>query len=252
MGNADDGAAMEGIERFCLYRRQLGSLTRRRLPIPLGQSHTPSILLAIPRVGSSAASSNPFANTNRRRAPRNRVGNFNWRIPSITASGADPSHHSTTPTGGSPSRKRDSPSHGRPRCLSFLFDARHCHRMFARTSHASVTTSNRRPRRNRRRMEKRDPNKPTNHRLDCLVGSAVAASIFRGSNCSHRWRIRGGEGARQRVSFKELQVDESHILVLAFWDSRGKVKHDSCAEQQMEKDREPMGLQGSGGGKTSS
>ncbi|MCP4301072.1 MAG: hypothetical protein GY783_10845 [Gammaproteobacteria bacterium] len=191
----DDGAAMK-IGR-CLIDANWGHSTNVVYQFCRQSPHA-SILL--PSHGRFVgASSNPFSEYKRR--PGDRVG-LNWRIPSIHGKRAIRHIIYDTNWWKSFTHARLAVAMGDRGCLSIFGDRPDMHRMFAEqvTAEYYIKTEGR-----GRTVDewKARPEQPDNHWLDCLVGSAVAASIqgavLFGTDGGF------GERGRERVSFKELQ-----------------------------------------------
>ncbi|WP_149495371.1 terminase gpA endonuclease subunit [Roseiconus lacunae] len=190
----DDGAAMK-IGR-CLIDANWGHSTNVVYQF-CRQSHHASILL--PSHGRFVgASSNPFSEYKRR--PGDRVG-LNWRVPTIHGKRAIRHVIYDTNWWKSFTHARLAVAMGDRGCLSIFGDRPDQHRMFAEqvTAEYYVRTEGR-----GRTVDewKARPEQPDNHWLDCLVGSAVAASmqgaLLFGTDLATASR-------RARVSFRQLQ-----------------------------------------------
>lgn len=190
----DDGAAMK-IGR-CLIDANWGHSTNVVYQFCRQSPHA-SILL--PSHGRFVgASSNPFSEYKRR--PGDRVG-LNWRIPSINGKRAIRHIIYDTNWWKSFTHARLAVAMGDHGCLSIFGDRPEPHRMFAEqvTAEYFVKTEGR-----GRTVDewKARPEQPDNHWLDCLVGTAVAASmqgaLLFGTDVP-------SSPKRGRVSFKELQ-----------------------------------------------
>ncbi len=190
----DDGAAMK-IGR-CLIDANWGHSTNVVYQFCRQSPHA-SILL--PSHGRFVgASSNPFSEYKRR--PGDRVG-LNWRVPSVHGKRAIRHVIYDTNWWKSFTHARLAVAMGDRGCLSIFGNQSETHRMFAEqvTAEYFIKTEGR-----GRTVDewKSRPEKPDNHWLDCLVGTAVAASMQgtllfgTDTQCTNR---------RQRVSFKELQ-----------------------------------------------
>ncbi|MEM9589509.1 MAG: terminase gpA endonuclease subunit, partial [Planctomycetota bacterium] len=165
----DDGAAMK-IDR-CLIDANWGHSTNVVYQF-CRQSSFASVLL--PSHGRFVgASSNPFSEYKRR--PGDRVG-LNWRVPSIHRKRAIRHVIYDTNWWKSFTHARLAVAMGDRGCLSIFGDRAEQHRMFAEqvTAEYFVKTEGR-----GRTVDewKPRPEQPDNHWLDCLVGSAVAASM---------------------------------------------------------------------------
>ncbi|TWU46452.1 terminase gpA endonuclease subunit [Rubripirellula reticaptiva] len=190
----DDGAAMK-IER-CLIDANWGHSTNVVYQFCRQSPHA-SILL--PSHGRFVgASSSPFSEYKRR--PGDRVG-LNWRVPSVHGKRAIRHVIYDTNWWKSFTHARLAVAMGDRGCLSIFGDRAEQHRMFAEqiTAEYFIKTEGR-----GRTVDewKARPEQPDNHWLDCLVGTAVAASmqgalLFGTDNQS--------ANRRERVSFKELQ-----------------------------------------------
>ncbi|QDT62400.1 Phage terminase large subunit (GpA) [Stieleria bergensis] len=190
----DDGAAMK-IGR-CLIDANWGHSTNVVYQFCRQSSHA-SILL--PSHGRFVgASSNPFSEYKRR--PGDRVG-LNWRVPTIHGKRAIRHVIYDTNWWKSFTHARLAVSMGDRGCLSIFGDRPDQHRMFAEqvTAEYFVRTEGR-----GRTVDewKARPEQPDNHWLDCLVGSAVAASM---QGALLFGTDRPSAPKRERVSFKELQ-----------------------------------------------
>ncbi|MCD0462272.1 terminase gpA endonuclease subunit [Roseiconus lacunae] len=190
----DDGAAMK-IGR-CLIDANWGHSTNVVYQFCRQSPHA-SILL--PSHGRFVgASSNPFSEYKRR--PGDRVG-LNWRVPTIHGKRAIRHVIYDTNWWKSFTHARLAVAMGDRGCLSIFGDRPDQHRMFAEqvTAEYYVRTEGR-----GRTVDewKARPEQPDNHWLDCLVGSAAAASmqgaILFGTDLPHT-------PIRKRVSFRELQ-----------------------------------------------
>ena len=190
----DDGAAMK-IGR-CLIDANWGHSTNVVYQFCRQSSHA-SILL--PSHGRFVgASSNPFSEYKRR--PGDRVG-LNWRVPTIHGKRAIRHVIYDTNWWKSFTHARLAVAMGDRGCLSIFGDRPDQHRMFAEqvTAEYYVRTEGR-----GRTVDewKARPEQPDNHWLDCLVGSAVAASmqgaLLFGTDLP-------GQPKRQRISFREMQ-----------------------------------------------
>ena len=190
----DDGAAMK-IER-CLIDANWGHSTNVVYQF-CRQSPFASVLL--PSHGRFVgASSNPFSEYKRR--PGDRVG-LNWRIPSIHGKRAIRHVIYDTNWWKSFTHARLAAAMGDRGCLSIFGDRAEQHRMFAEqvTAEYFVKTEGR-----GRTVDewKPRPEQPDNHWLDCLVGSAMAASMQGALLFGTDLPI---TPKRERVSFKEMQ-----------------------------------------------
>ncbi|WP_413431758.1 terminase gpA endonuclease subunit [Crateriforma spongiae] len=190
----DDGAAMK-IGR-CLIDANWGHSTNVVYQFCRQSSHA-SILL--PSHGRFVgASSNPFSEYKRR--PGDRVG-LNWRVPTIHGKRAIRHVIYDTNWWKSFTHARLAVAMGDRGCLSIFGDRPDQHRMFAEqvTAEYYVRTEGR-----GRTVDewKARPEQPDNHWLDCLVGSAVAASmqsaLLFGTDIVVKRRS-------ERVSFREMQ-----------------------------------------------
>ncbi|QDV62472.1 Phage terminase large subunit (GpA) [Crateriforma conspicua] len=190
----DDGAAMK-IGR-CLIDANWGHSTNVVYQFCRQSSHA-SILL--PSHGRFVgASSNPFSEYKRR--PGDRVG-LNWRVPTIHGKRAIRHVIYDTNWWKSFTHARLAVAMGDRGCLSIFGDRPDQHRMFAEqvTAEYYVRTEGR-----GRTVDewKARPEQPDNHWLDCLVGSAVAASmqgaLLFGTDTSTLL-------TRERISFRDLQ-----------------------------------------------
>jgi phage terminase large subunit GpA-like protein len=191
----DDGAAMK-ISR-CLIDANWGHSTD---VIYQFCRQSPYSALLIPSHGRFVgASSMPFSEYKRR--PWDRVG-LNWRIPTVHGKRAIRHVLYDTNWWKSFTHARLAVAMGDRGCLSLFGDRPETHRMFAEqvTSEYFVKTEGR-----GRTVDewKPRPEQPDNHWLDCLVGSAVAASV---QGCV----LFGTDGVGPhkhggRVSFKEMQ-----------------------------------------------
>ncbi|MCC9654640.1 terminase gpA endonuclease subunit [Rhodopirellula halodulae] len=190
----DDGAAMK-IGR-CLIDANWGHSTNVVYQFCRQSPHA-SILL--PSHGRFVgASSNPFSEYKRR--PGDRVG-LNWRVPTIHGKRAIRHVIYDTNWWKSFTHARLAVAMGDRGCLSIFGDRADQHRMFAEqvTAEYYVRTEGR-----GRTVDewKSRPEQPDNHWLDCLVGSAVAASmqgaLLFGTDMERASR-------RNRVSFREMQ-----------------------------------------------
>ncbi|TWU19863.1 terminase gpA endonuclease subunit [Allorhodopirellula heiligendammensis] len=190
----DDGAAMK-IER-CLIDANWGHSTNVVYQFCRQSPHA-SILL--PSHGRFVgASSSPFSEYKRR--PGDRIG-LNWRVPSVHGKRAIRHVIYDTNWWKSFTHARLAVAMGDRGCLSVFGDRAEQHRMFAEqiTAEYFIKTEGR-----GRTVDewKARPEQPDNHWLDCLVGTAVAASM-QGSllfGTDNQAAI-----LRERVSFKELQ-----------------------------------------------
>jgi len=119
------------------------------------------------------ASSNPFSEYKRR--PGDRVG-LNWRVPSVHGKRAIRHIIYDTNWWKSFTHARLAVSMGDHGCLSTFGNQSETHRMFAEqvTAEYFIKTEGR-----GRTVDewKARPEQPDNHWLDCLVGTAVAASM---------------------------------------------------------------------------
>jgi hypothetical protein len=190
----DDGAAMK-IGR-CLIDANWGHSTDVVYQFCRQSPHA-SILL--PSHGRFVgASSNPFSEYKRR--PGDRVG-LNWRVPTIHGKRAIRHVIYDTNWWKSFTHARLAVAMGDRGCLSIFGDRPDQHRMFAEqvTAEYFVRTEGR-----GRTVDewKARPEQPDNHWLDCLVGTAVAASM---QGALLFGTDRPSEPKRARVSFKELQ-----------------------------------------------
>lgn len=190
----DDGAAMK-IGR-CLIDANWGHSTDIVYQFCRQSTHA-SILL--PSHGRFVgASSNPFSEYKRR--PGDRVG-LNWRVPTIHGKRAIRHVIYDTNWWKSFTNARLAVAMGDRGCLSIFGDRPDQHRMFAEqiTAEYFVRTEGR-----GRTVDewKARPEQPDNHWLDCLVGSAVAASmqgaLLFGTDVPSAPK-------RERLSFKDLQ-----------------------------------------------
>ena len=190
----DDGAAMK-INR-CLIDANWGHSTDIVYQFCRQSSHS---AVLIPSHGRFVgASSMPFSEYKRR--PGDRVG-LNWRIPTIHAKRAIRHVFFDTNWCKSFVHARLAVAIGDRGCLSLFGDTAATHRMFAEqvTAEYFVKTEGR-----GRTVDewKSRPEQPDNHWLDCLVGSAVAASM---QGCE-LFGVQSTKLAnRERVSFKDLQ-----------------------------------------------
>ena len=165
----DDGAVMK-IGR-CLIDANWGHSTNVVYQFCRQSSHA-SILL--PSHGRFVgASSNPFSEYKRR--PGDRVG-LNWRVPSVHGKRAIRHIIYDTNWWKSFTHARLAVSMGDHGCLSTFGNQSETHRMFAEqvTAEYFIKTEGR-----GRTVDewKARPEQPDNHWLDCLVGTAVAASM---------------------------------------------------------------------------
>ncbi|QDV62607.1 Phage terminase large subunit (GpA) [Crateriforma conspicua] len=190
----DDGAAMK-IGR-CLIDANWGHSTNVVYQFCRQSPHASVLLPSHGRfVG---ASSNPFSEYKRR--PGDRVG-LNWRVPSINGKRAIRHVIYDTNWWKSFTHARLAVAMGDRGCLSIFGDRPDQHRMFAEqvTAEYFVRTEGR-----GRTVDewKARPEQPDNHWLDCLVGSAVAASmqgaLLFGTDVPAPPKI-------ERVSFRDLQ-----------------------------------------------
>ncbi len=190
----DDGAAMK-INR-CLIDANWGHSTDIVYQFCRQSSHS---AVLIPSHGRFVgASSMPFSEYKRR--PGDRVG-LNWRIPTIHGKRAIRHVIFDTNWWKSFVHARLAVAIGDRGCLSLFGDTAATHRMFAEqvTAEYFVKTEGR-----GRTVDewKSRPEQPDNHWLDCLVGSAVAASM---QGCE-LFGVQSTKLAnRERVSFKDLQ-----------------------------------------------
>jgi len=190
----DDGAVMK--IRRCLIDANWAHSTNIVYQFCRQSPHA-SILL--PSHGCFVgASSNPFSEYKRR--PGDRVG-LNWRVPSVHGKRAIRHIIYDTNWWKSFTLARLAVAMGDRRCLSVFGTQAETHRMFAEQVTAAyfIETEGR-----GRTVDewKSRPEQPDNHWLDCLVGTAVAASM-QGAllfGTDHQVASR-----RERVSFKELQ-----------------------------------------------
>ncbi len=190
----DDGAAMK-ISR-CLIDANWGHSTD---VVYQFCRQSPNSALITPSHGRFVgASSKPFSDYKRR--PGDRVG-LNWRIPSIHGKRAIRHVIYDTNWWKSFTHARLAVSMGDRGCLSLFGDSANAHRMIAAqiTAEYFIKTEGR-----GRTVDewKARPDQPDNHWLDCLVGSAVAASM---QGCI----LFGTDGIEKRktgrVSFQEMQ-----------------------------------------------
>lgn len=190
----DDGAAMK-IER-CLIDANWGHSTNVVYQF-CRQSPFASVLL--PSHGRFVgASSNPFSEYKRRHGDR--VG-LNWRVPSIHGKRSIRHVINDTNWWKSFTHARHAVAMGDRGCLSIFGDRAEHHRMFAEqvTAEYFVKTEGR-----GRTVDewKPRPEQPDNQWLDCLVGSAVAASmqgsLLFGTDLGVNPKLK-------RTSFRELQ-----------------------------------------------
>jgi len=165
----DDGAAMK--IRRCLIDANWAHSTNIVYQFCRQSPHA-SILL--PSHGCFVgASSNPFSEYKRR--PGDRVG-LNWRVPSVHGKRAIRHIIYDTNWWKSFTLARLAVAMGDRRCLSVFGTQAETHRMFAEQVTAAyfIETEGR-----GRTVDewKSRPEQPDNHWLDCLVGTAVAASM---------------------------------------------------------------------------
>jgi len=191
----DDGAAMR-IER-CLIDANWGHSTDVVYQFCRQSPHSTILLPSHGRfVG---ASSQPFSEYKRK--PGDRVGH-NWRMPNVKGRRAVRHVVYDTNYWKSFVHARLAVAMGDRGCLSLFGDKADPHRLFAEhiTSEYRIKTEGR-----GRTVDewKIRPEQSDNHWLDCLVGSAVAASIqgavLAGTGTG------GAADQRQRVSFAEMQ-----------------------------------------------
>ncbi len=190
----DDGAAMK-ISR-CLIDANWGHSTDIVYQFCRQSSHS---AVLIPSHGRFVgASSMPFSEYKRR--PGDRVG-LNWRIPSIHGKRAIRHVIYDTNWWKSFTHARLAVAMGDRGCLSLFGSSTETHRMFAEqlTAEYFVKTEGR-----GRTVDewKSRPEQPDNHWLDCLVGSAVAASM---QGCELFGNQATSRVNPNRVSFKDLQ-----------------------------------------------
>ena len=190
----DDGADLR-IER-CLIDANWGSSTDVVYQFCRQSVHAGIVLRSHGRfVG---ASSQPFSEYKRR--PGDRVG-FNWRMPNVQDKRAVRHALYDTNFWKSFVHARLAVPMGEKGCLSLFGDKPELHRMFAEhlTAEYRVKTEGR-----GRTVDewKTRPDRSDNHWLDCLVGSAVAASIQGAVLFGTDGRA---PAKRERVSFADLQ-----------------------------------------------
>jgi hypothetical protein len=191
----DDGAMLR-IER-CLIDANWGSSTDVVYQFCRQSSHAG---IVIPSHGRFVgASSQPF--TEYKRKPGDRIGH-NWRMPNVNGKRAVRHVVFDTNFWKSFVHARLAVSMGERGCLSLFGDGPDHHRLFADhlTAEYRVKTEGR-----GRTVDewKLRPERSDNHWLDCLVGSAVAASVqgaFLAGSGGNVAPVR-----RERVSFAELQ-----------------------------------------------
>lgn len=190
----DDGAAMK-VDR-CLIDANWGHSTNVIYQFCRQSPHASVLLPSHGRfVG---ASSHPFSEYKRR--PGDRVG-LNWRVPSIHGKRSIRHVIYDTNWWKSFTHARLAVAMGDRGCLSIFGDRAAQHRMFAEqvTAEYFVKTEGR-----GRTVDewKARPEQPDNHWLDCLVGSAVAASmqgaLLFGTDLP-------AAPKRKRLSFREMQ-----------------------------------------------
>lgn len=195
----DDGAALR-IER-CLIDANWGSSTDVIYQFCRQSAHAGVVMPSHGRfVG---ASSQPFSEYKRR--PGDRVGH-NWRIPNVHGKRAVRHVVFDTNYWKSFVHARLAVALGDRGCLSLFGDRPEQHRLFAEhlTAEYRIKTEGR-----GRTVDewKLRPEHGDNHWFDCLVGSAVAASIqgaaLLGTSVAAPIR-------KQRVSFAELQKTKRH------------------------------------------
>ncbi|MCY2977242.1 MAG: phage terminase large subunit family protein [Planctomycetota bacterium] len=190
----DDGAAMK-IGR-CLIDANWGHSTDVVYQFCRQSKHAAVVMPTHGRfVG---ASSMPFSEYKRR--PGDRVG-LNWRIPNVHGKRAIRHVVFDTNWWKSFVHARLAVSMGDRGCLSVFGDNQESHRMLAEhlTAEYFIKTEGR-----GRSVDewKQRPEQPDNHWLDCLVGTAVAASM-QGSVLFGTDSVR--EHNSTRVSFKDMQ-----------------------------------------------
>jgi hypothetical protein len=190
----DDGADLR-IER-CLIDANWGSSTDVVYQFCRQSAHAGIVLPSHGRfVG---ASSQPFSEYKRR--PGDRIG-FNWRMPNVQGKRAVRHALFDTNFWKSFVHARLAVPMGEKGCLSLFGDKPDSHRLFAEhlTAEYRVKTEGRGRTVDEWKMR---PERSDNHWLDCLVGTAVAASI-QGAV------LFGTDGRaptkRERVSFADLQ-----------------------------------------------
>lgn len=190
----DDGAAIR-IER-CLVDANWGSSTDVVYQFCRQSSHAGIIMPSHGRfVG---ASSQPFSEYKRR--PGDRVGH-NWRVPNVRGKRAVRHVVYDTNYWKSFIHARLAVAMGERGCLSLFGDSPQSHRLLA--EHLSAEYRVKTEGRGRTVDEwKSRPEQPDNHWLDCLVGTAVAASM---QGALLFGTDRPSAPKRERVSFRELQ-----------------------------------------------
>jgi hypothetical protein len=190
----DDGADLR-IER-CLIDANWGSSTDVVYQFCRQSAHAGIVLPSHGRfVG---ASSQPFSEYKRR--PGDRIG-FNWRMPNVQGKRAVRHALFDTNFWKSFVHARLAVPMGEKGCLSLFGDKPDSHRLFAEhlTAEYRVKTEGRGRTVDEWKMR---PERSDNHWLDCLVGTAVAASIQGAVLFGTDGRA---PARRERVSFADLQ-----------------------------------------------